>query len=388
VTALADDWLTGGDWLGRYGRYWACLAATFHPIPEDYVWGAGWKPISYNLTIGPHHEAGDSLRYWLQWRYTKDPRVLELPMAYLHSRVLRGYTTWEVGRRETEVDDHGEAYPAAQEGPNVYCTLTVPPGLYTLSLYEFNKDAHDPWGGNRFRDYSLSVRPHGEGPLEDVSGFSAEPEWAHGRVHDFAGGVWKRFLVRGPETLTVEVGRKGSLDTILPAVMLDLVDEDPPPYFQTVEAWKEREAQREEERRALTEQRASRFRSQPANSESETAERLFDALAQKRLTNSTWWATAGRSCYASLMRWCLSQSPRSSRKTDSRPRTRLATCFYMTGMYPQWEQTQKQRGMKTTREIEKSVRWDGVTPSYSGRGYEVISAQIAGRSNRRISRSR
>jgi ABC-type uncharacterized transport system permease subunit len=24
VVALPDDWRTQGDWLGRYGRYWAC----------------------------------------------------------------------------------------------------------------------------------------------------------------------------------------------------------------------------------------------------------------------------------------------------------------------------------------------------------------------------
>lgn len=52
AAALADDWRTEGDWLGRYGRY------------------------------------------WMQWRYTDNPRVLEMPAAYTHSRVLRRYTTW------------------------------------------------------------------------------------------------------------------------------------------------------------------------------------------------------------------------------------------------------------------------------------------------------
>ena len=31
VVALDDDWLTEGDWLGRYGRYWACLCALSAP---------------------------------------------------------------------------------------------------------------------------------------------------------------------------------------------------------------------------------------------------------------------------------------------------------------------------------------------------------------------
>jgi len=388
AVALDDDWLTGGDWLGRYGRYWACLAATFHPIPEDYVWGAGWETVDYKLRMGPHHDPGDSLRYWLQWRYTKDPRVLELPAAYLHSRVLKGYTTWEVGRREAEVDDHGEAYPVTQAGPNVYCTLSVPPGLYYLSLYEFNKDDHDPWGGNRFRDFTLSVRPHGDVPLEDVAAFPAQPEWAHGRVRDFWGGVWKRFLVRGPQTLTVEVGRNGSLDTILPAVMLDLVDEDPAPYFQTVDAWKAREARREQERRTLTAQWPTAVRRfQPAASASEAAGRLFDALEEKRLTNSAWWATEGRRYYAPLLRWYAQPGRRLASSAQTRLSQCLATCHYQLGQYAAWEADQKAAHLTTAREVEKSLRWDGVTPSYSGLGYEIVTAHLAGPASRQASQS-
>ncbi len=37
VVALDDDWVTEGDWLGRYGRYWACLNAICSP--NDYEWG-------------------------------------------------------------------------------------------------------------------------------------------------------------------------------------------------------------------------------------------------------------------------------------------------------------------------------------------------------------
>ena len=94
VVALDDDWRTEGDWLGRCGRYWACLCALFDPIPQDYLWGAGWKPVNYNLTMGKAPDPTDSLRYHTEWRYTADPRVLEMPPTYLHSRVLKGYTTW------------------------------------------------------------------------------------------------------------------------------------------------------------------------------------------------------------------------------------------------------------------------------------------------------
>jgi len=191
VAALANDWQTQGNWLGRYGRYWATLAAFFHPIFEDYVWGAGWEPIDYRLTMGSSHSPGDSLRYWMQWRYTDNPRVLEMPAAYTSSRVQKHYTTWNQDRRETEVDDHGEDYPPNMNGPNIYATLTVPEGLYYLSLYDFNKDGHD--GDNRNRDFRLSVRVHSGLTLEDVKGFDTQPELAHGRIRNFGAAFGNAF---------------------------------------------------------------------------------------------------------------------------------------------------------------------------------------------------
>ncbi len=365
VTALADDWRTQGDWLGRYGRYWACLAAFFHPIPQDYLWGAGWEPVDYRLTMGPTHARGDSLRYWLQLRYTDNPRALEMPAAYLHSRVGRGYTSWGVNRRETEVDDHGEAYPLAMNGPNVYATLTVPPGLYYLSLYDFNKDGHND--DNRNRDYRLSVRAHPSGPLEDLTGFGQQPELAYGRIRDFWGGVYKRFLVRGPLTVSVEVNRNGSLNAILPAVMLDLVDETPAPYFQSVSAWQQAEAGREKERRMRTAGWARQPRVAPAASEAEAARQLFAALQEVRQTHSAWWATEGRRAYAALLR----------RRAASAPM--LSACHYQLGQYADWEADQKAAHLTPARAVETALRWDGVTNSYSGLGQEIVTASLQAR---------
>lgn len=73
----------------------------------------------------------------------------------------------------------------------------------------------------------------------------------HGGGTQFQGGVWKRFLVRRPQTLTIEVNRNNSKNTILPGVTLDLVDEDPAPYFQTVSQWQAREDQRAKDRQKL-----------------------------------------------------------------------------------------------------------------------------------------
>ena len=250
------------------------------------------------LSLGENHTPGDVVRAWVQWEYSDDPRVLELPPTYLDSRVGHDLTDRKHGRREAEADDHGEEYPQALDGPHLYATVQVPRGLFYLSLYEFNKDGH--LDNNRFRDYWLSVRPAaGIGPVKQDD-FDHQPEWARGRVRDFWGGVWKRFLVRGPATLSVEVNRNHSFNTILPAVMLDLVDEQPAPYFQTVARWQA--VQKADSRHRQAELRAlSVFI--PARSSSEAADALFKALERARHVHSSWWATDGRGAYLALWRW-------------------------------------------------------------------------------------
>ncbi len=366
AVALDQDWATRGDWLGRYGRYWACLFAICSP--SDYQWGAGWEPVNYASQMGPDHDPGDSLRYWVQWLYTADPRVLEMPPTYLDSRIKKGLTDGSRPRREAEQDDHNEARDAiSHSGPGVYETVTVPPGLYVLSVYEMNKDGQS-WD-NRFRDYRLSVRPHAASDLADISGFDREPEWAHGRVCQFWGGVWERFLVRGPVTLDVAVDRNHSLNTIVQSVTLDLVDETPPPYLGTVDDWEEAQAQQISLWRSqLAQHRAAPFA--PATSPSEAAGRLLAALSRAQAINSAWWGVNGRRFSLPLARWYAAQAARPGARPDAAQWRRLATCEYAAGLYPQWEDALRQAGLTPARDIEKALRWDGV--SNEGQDFEVV----------------
>lgn len=378
VVALRDDWLTGGNWLGRYGRYWACLNAMCSP--QDYLWGAGWEPIKYSSRIGRNAASGDSLRYWVQWLYTQDSRVLELPPTYLDSRIKKGLTTPGKNRREAEIDDHGEGYPLTLDGPHLYQTLTVPKGLFVLSLYEFNKDGHD--GDNRFRDYCISVRTHSGMSLTDISNFDSQPELASGRIRDFWGGVWKRFMVRGPITLTVEVNRNHSLNTVLPAVMLDLVDETPPPYFRTVHEWKLIESKNEHERQVLLavwrcyDTHVRQF--YPGHTEREAADLLYRRLEQVRLINSAWWATNGSMFYAPLLRWGLQKNNRLAQPMEV---ARIGKCYYQFNQFSQWEACQSRSGLISARQIEEALRWDGL--SEGGEGYDVVTAYIADKAGRK-----
>ncbi len=374
VLSLEDDWRTEGQWQGRYGKFWIALCANWSP--HDDVWGAGWD-VAYNARMGPNHAPGDSLRYWVQWLKTTDNRSLEMSPVYLDSRVQKNLTTRDKNRRESEWDDHGETYPMTKDGPGIYCSLSIPAGLFYLSLYEVDPNGHS--NGNRFRDYQISVRPQaGNASLDvhqgnvtilrsflDISEFDQRPELAHARAHDFYDGVYKRFLVRGPTRLTIQVNRNNSFNTILPGVMLDLVDELPPPYFQTRQEWEEKQKAGAETNVAAS--------FQPAVNEPEAAQRLIAALNEMPFKNETWWAENQRRFYLPLLRWNLQQAEKNPAETNAES---VASCYYQLGLYAQWEERLKASGILTAREIEQAQRWDGVTPSNAGRGYQMIADYV------------
>ena len=382
VVPIDDDWLTEGDWLGRYGRYSACLCAEVSP--HNYHWGAGWEAVSYSFRNNTNAAPGDRLRYFVTWLYTQDPRVLEMPPTYLDSRIKKGLTTLDKIRREAEIDDHGEVYPQAIDGPHIYATLTVPTGLFYLSLYDLNKDEHGE-GGNRFRDYRITIRVRSDKPSNNLDTIDDQPELTHGRIYDFWGGVYKRFLVRGPMTLIVKVDRNNSLNTILPAVMLDLVDEAPPPYFETVEEWRKTQLHKQEQwQQALFQRQLTSF--QDATTEQEAADRLLNMLDEAQATNSSWWGTNSRQFYALLLRWYTQVAARGLDEKQTSFKQHLATCYYQTGDYKNWEEVQRQIGLTPARDVEKALRWDG--KSKGGQGYQVVTEFLATRTNKKINTNR
>jgi hypothetical protein len=136
----------------------------------------------------------------VQWATTTDQRVLYDPMVGC--------------RREAEWDDHGETYSQDYEGTDLWLTVKVPAGVYRISLYFFNKDGHT--GSNRYRDYLIELWP----PAKNGAGSQFAP-LARARVTDFWGGCYKELAVAGPGTWYVRVAKNGSLNTVLPAVMVD-----------------------------------------------------------------------------------------------------------------------------------------------------------------------
>ncbi len=384
VVALPDDWQTQGDWLGRYGRYWACICGILSP--ENYVWGAGtvpysyampsgWatvpatgatssrpvattgpralgitldnRPISYSARLGPHHEPGDSMRYWIHWLYTTNHSTLEIPPTYLHSRVVQHLSSWQLDRREAEINDHGEPYPRTAEGPDLYFLIRVPQGQFVLSLYDFNKDGHA--ATCRRRDNIISIRKHGNNYLFDIDDFIHQPELARTRVRNFWGGVYKKFLVQGPIELTIKLDRNYSYDTILSGVFLDRVDEKPDPYFTVPTPGS-------------------------ADHPGKTATLPAQILAQLdelRTTRPAVWATQSRLAYVQLARWTSATNPQPDLTPDEIART-LGTCLYHLCYFDGWEHYQQAQGLTTARQIEKNLRWDLKTESFEGLEHQLI----------------
>ena len=354
---LEDDTLTGGTWLGRRGRYWASLKAMISA--NSYLWGAGWEIVDSSSHIGPHCLLGDSLRFYATRLYTTEPRSLEMPYPLLQVQVESRKTTWDVDRRQSEIDDHSETYPMAYDGPHVFVNVRVPPGWYALSFYDFNKDGHD--GNNRYRDYVVSVRsrPY-RSNIRGIDGFDESPELAHSRIHDFWGGVWTRFLVHGPAVYSVQVNRNYSFCTILAAEMLDTLDEMPPPYTGSPEEWLTK--QNEDRRRAWQEQTAGTWSKLPLGlSEAAMADLALERLERLKLVNAEWWARNSRRDYISLLRWYRGQAD-APLHPAARIAASLGTCDYRVGLFQEWERSLRLRGIKTAREIEQGIRLDPTSP--------------------------
>ena len=361
VVALDDDWSTRGDWLGRYGRYWAECCAMF--APSDYIWGAGEEPINYFPRIGLNVPKSEGLRTYVTAMYSDNPNSLEIPATFLDTRIRRGYTTKNRGRRQSEIDDRGEGYPYQKDGPHLYTSLQIPQGVWTLSLYNWNKDG-DTWD-NRKRDYRIAIRPHdSEKPLSDISSFASQPELANARLRDFRSGAWKRFLVRGPQELTIEVNKNYSLNTILAGLMLDKLDEKPAPYFSTSDG-----------------NRVLDVRLSPKNSETVVTTKLFNQLDGLQSSNPIWWAQSSRRFYLPLTLWLRAQqqiardtdAPIAEKKTLA---TQLATCYYNLHLFELWEAQQRKAGLTPARDIEKALTWDSVSRGW-GDGYNVVTKYLA-----------
>jgi hypothetical protein len=202
---LADDWRTEGDWVGRYGSGYVKLCGIGQNGDQNYELAPGYD---VSLSVGPHHEATAAGPVWYHANdSTGDPRIPYDPTL--------GH------RREAEENDFSydsKTYPESYDGPDLWVRVKVPDGVQCLSLYFVNDDAHAE-GLNKYRDYDVQVLS--DDP--DINKIQTGKPLARTRVTDFWGGVYKQFLIRGPASYVVRIGRDRSFVTKLQGVFLDPV---------------------------------------------------------------------------------------------------------------------------------------------------------------------
>ena len=198
---LGDDWQTQGDWVGRYGQQYAELCGINSPYPGTEVQQAGYDA---DEQVGPHHKDDASVYSYIANLNTTDRRLPFCP-ALGH-------------RREAEVNDgswDAGKYPAAYDGPDLWVTFTVPAGTHRASFYFVNNDGHD--GPNRRRNYLLELKAD----KPTLAAEDQEAALASAWVADFYGGVYKQFLVQGPGTFHLKIGRCYSACTKIQGIFLD-----------------------------------------------------------------------------------------------------------------------------------------------------------------------
>jgi hypothetical protein len=176
--------------------------------------------------IGPNATQDDCIRRWCHWAKTDNPRVLWDP--------INGY------RRQAEWDDHGESYPMSKDGPDLWYLLEIKPkGMFRLGMYFFNKDGHN--GANRMRDYLIEIYQSEVNFKGDPASYPVWQKYSRmaeqvtrsqktlvkSRMHDFWGGVYKQFLLKGECNYWVKIDRNYSFNTIISAVMIEQVQGEP-----------------------------------------------------------------------------------------------------------------------------------------------------------------
>lgn len=208
-----EDWLTQGDWIGRYGRQYTILCGVNSPYDRKMFYHQ--NEVQVNHFIGPNTPRHDVIRHWVHWLKTDNTKTLFDPFIGT--------------RRQAEWDDHGEVYPLERDGPDLWYLINFKrEGVYRLSMYFFNKDGHA--GMNRMRDYLIEIHPFSRPwtKFDDWPHFSVAAEkqartkpLARTRVRDFWGGKYKTFVVTGPGVYAVKIDRNYSFNTILSSVMVD-----------------------------------------------------------------------------------------------------------------------------------------------------------------------
>lgn len=237
-----EDWTTQGDWCGAYGNIYGLLCAANAPMDScHYVSRFAFGKRKHKMTktmsqilmdysvqgfMGMHQSPGDSLRSWVHWVTATDNR-----------NVL--YCPTDAVRTAAEWNDHGEAYPATFDGPDIWIKITMSEGLHSLDLYFYNPNGRER--STAKRDYLIEIKKNdldfnqveGAGIStkseqanyeKTITSLYKIPTLARARVNHFSGsGVYKRFLISQEGTYWVKITRNHSFNTILNGLFISKI---------------------------------------------------------------------------------------------------------------------------------------------------------------------
>lgn len=227
---IGEDWMTWGDWIGRYGKHLSINCAANAPYDRS----TSDADVYVGGFIGPNHKKRDALRRWCP----KPGRS-----KFNHHKAL--WVLQDGIRTQSSWDDHGEAYPREHQGPGIWLEVSVPEGVYQTTLYFFNCDGQ--WGPNRFRDYLITIFSHPgiskknhninyrnmyreEWSAEynkrrmiamtNIIAAHKSKELCKTRVRNFYGGVYKSFLLKGRNEYLINIRKNSSFNVKFSGVFM------------------------------------------------------------------------------------------------------------------------------------------------------------------------
>ncbi|MBM4044415.1 MAG: hypothetical protein FJ279_04815, partial [Planctomycetes bacterium] len=184
VAVLPDDDATRGNWHPVYGQ----RSYVFFALGENRAAVTRGDPLLTRVYTG---------------RPDREPQVWRSRGDWeLDGRVLRNPLT---GRRMPGVINDWVSDAKLGRGPNLFLDVSIPDGLFVLSLYFFEVD----W--IQYRAYTLTVQ------APDGKVLATTP------VEDFYEGKYKRLAVSGPTKLTLHLRRQMSTNALVSAAFLDPV---------------------------------------------------------------------------------------------------------------------------------------------------------------------
>lgn len=190
------DRQTRGDWPLRYGNAGGELFSTGEERWMD-------EGLDFHFSTAPHLRDPNEADFftYTHWNTSDNPNVLQLPLKNIRRQSEFNDGTWQ--------DDR---YPPSFDGPDLWTRFSVPEGLFRVSYYWFNKDAHSDV--NRMRDHRVELFAPG------VNAFVEEP-MARARLWNGWNGQYVSFAVRGPANFRVRFARDRSHGTQLQSFFFD-----------------------------------------------------------------------------------------------------------------------------------------------------------------------